>query len=72
MGALRLHDGQALSRSRDHTLCLWSREGQPLVALVVHAAEVWGAQQLHDGQLLFWSGDHAFLPLSPEGDKADA
>ena len=63
-GALELRDGRLLSWSDDHTLRLWTVDGQPLQVLRGHT-HVTGALELRDGRLLSWAG----VPIDAPGDS---
>jgi hypothetical protein len=54
-GAIELRDGNILSWSSDHTLRLWTVEGEILATLEGHTNKVTGAIELADGNILSWS-----------------
>jgi len=52
---------------RDHTLRLWTGDGQPLRVLEGHKHGVEGALELQDGRLLSWSADHTLRLWTADG-----
>ena len=56
-GATELKDGRLLSWSDDHTLRLWSKEGEALACMEGHTGWVIGALPLASGHILSWSND---------------
>ncbi|WP_369294141.1 WD40 repeat domain-containing protein, partial [Klebsiella pneumoniae] len=63
-----LYDGRFLSWSDDHTLRLWSSEGNFLAALLGHTDRVIGVQVLENNRLLSWSEDSTIRLWSSEGE----
>ena len=68
IGVLERPDGTLVSWSRDNTLRLWSREGDPLKVLEGHTDSVRGVLERRDGTLLSWSQDNTLRLWSRDGD----
>jgi len=68
VGAIIRDDGTILSWSRDETLRLWSRDGEPLKVLEGHIERIKGAIIRGDGTILSWSRDGTLRLWSRDGE----